>query len=397
MSGAALNEEHSTYSPELVQKPGYRICTRCVMDTSVPNIRFATDGHCHYCDMHDEMEKQYPLGEEGKNRLQKLVAEVKAAGKGKTYDVVCGISGGRDSTYILYMAAKILGLRVLAVHFDNGWNSEIAVTNIQNACRKLNIDLETVVADWEEFKDVLRSFLKASTSDVDIPTDVAIHAVLHKVAAKENIGYIFNGHCFRTEGIAPLDWTYMDGRYIASVQKKFGRMPLKDFHNFYLKDFVYYSFIKKVKVVPLLNFMTYRHAEVGPLLEKELGWTYYGGHHHESYYTRFIQSYLLPKKFNLDRRRTELSALIRSGQKTRAEAVEYLANQAYEYDEQLIQYAANKLGFSAAEFKDIIALPPKSFRDYPTYYPLIRALSWPIQLAARMGILPRLLYLKFLG
>ena len=193
----------------------YQVCTKCVMDTSIPSIRFDDKGVCHFCDMHDEMEKKYPLSDVGRKNLDKIVADIKKAGEGKPYDVICGTSGGRDSTWTLYLAVKKLGLRPLAVHFDNGWNSAIAVRNIYNTCRILDIDLETYVVDWEEFRNIQLSFLRASTPDVEVPTDVAIHAVLHKYASEEDISYIFNGHSFRTEGIAPLDWTYMDGRYIS--------------------------------------------------------------------------------------------------------------------------------------------------------------------------------------
>ena len=202
-----------------------RICTRCVSDTTIPGIRFDAAGVCNYCHVHDEMDRKYPLGEKGKEELRRKVAEIKRRGRKKKYDIVVGVSGGRDSTYALYQAVE-LGLRPLAVHFDNGWNSEIAVTNIKNATTKLGVDLHTHVADWEEFKELQISFLKASVSDAEIPTDVAIHGTLHQVAAKEGIRYLVFAHSFRTEGIMPIGWTYMDGRYINSVQRRFGRSRL---------------------------------------------------------------------------------------------------------------------------------------------------------------------------
>lgn len=374
----------------------YQVCGRCVMDTTVPEIRFDEQGTCQFCEIHDILDARYPLGEEGERQLAVLVDEIKASGRGRDYDCVVGTSGGRDSTWTMYTAKK-LGLRPLAVHFDNGWNSETAVTNIRNATEKLGTDLETYVADWEEFKDIQIAFLRASVPDVEVPTDLAIHSVLHYYAAKEGIRYILNGHSFRTEGVAPRGWTYFDGRYINAIQSRFGTRKLHDFKNFGINELLYYSFWKGIKVIPILNYRPYHQQEITDLLTREVGWTYYGGHHHESYYTKFIQSYLLPKKFNIDKRRTEFSALIRSGQMTRNEALEYLSTHAYEYDEALEEYAVSKLGLSRAEWAEIYATPPKSYLDYPSYYPLMRASKSIIRWLSDREILPKLLYLKYLG
>lgn len=374
----------------------YKVCSRCVMDTTIPSIRFDDQGVCNYCHMHDLMAEEYPLDEGGEKKLWDLVEKVKRDGEGKRYDVILGTSGGRDSTYTMWVTKNILGLRPLAVHFDNGWNSAIAVKNIERSCRKLDIDLETVVADWEEFRDIQIAFLRASTPDVEVPTDVAIHAVMHRLAAQEGIKYIFNGHSFRTEGIAPIDWTYMDGRYIQQVMKRFSDRNLRDYANFTLWDYFNYSFLKEIKVVPVLNYFHYEHAAANELLENELGWQYYGGHHEESTYTKFIQSYLLPKKFNIDRRRTEQSALIRSEYTTRKQALDVVEGE-YKYDETLIDYVAEKFDLTPAEFQALYDLEPKSFRDYPSYFPYIRMAKGPLWLASKMGLIPQLLYLKFNG
>jgi N-acetyl sugar amidotransferase len=375
----------------------YQICSRCVMDTTVPEIAFdAVTGECQFCRIHDILDAKYPIGAEGEQRLQRVVARIKAAGAGRPHDCVVGVSGGRDSTWLLMTAVR-LGLRPLAVHFDNGWNSEIAVTNIRNAIEKLGVELETVVADWEEFRDIQVAFLKASVPDVEVPTDLAIHSVLHRVAAKEGIQYILNGHSFRTEGVAPRGWTYFDGRYITAIQKRFGTRELRDFHNFGMLDVVRYTFLYRIRVVPILNYRPYNQAEITELITKELGWTYYGGHHHESLYTKFIQSYLLPRKFRIDKRRTELSALIRSGQTTREEALTYLDSHEYEYDESLIPYVLAKLELTEAQWLEIWNTPPKSYLDYPSYYPLLQAFRTPIKWLAEHEIIPKLLYLKYLG
>ncbi len=374
----------------------YEICSRCIMDTTVPSIRFDENGECNFCEMHDIMADQYPLTDDGKKKLDALVAKIKKSGEGKKYDVICGTSGGRDSTWTLYVAKYMLGLRPLAVHFDNGWNSSIAVSNIKNACEILDVDLETVVADWDEFRDIQMAFLKASTPDVEVPTDVAIHTVMHRLAVEEGVKYILNGHSFRTEGIAPKDWTYMEGRYIRDVQDQFGKFELKDFQNFNMWDYFYFHFIKRVKVVPILNFFPYIKKDVDKIIQKELGWRNYGGHHHESTYTKFIQSYLLPRKFHVDKRRTENSAMIRSGYMERDEALD-LVKDIYPYDESLIEYVAEKFDLTEDQFNQITDQPVKSFKDYKSYFPFIKLMRIPLYIASRLGIVPRLLYLKFLG
>lgn len=375
----------------------HRTCKRCVSDTTIPGIRFSSQGVCNYCDIHDEMESKYPLGARGQEELAKKVAEIKRQGQGKDYDIIVGVSGGRDSTYALHKVVE-LGLRPLAVHFDNGWNSEIAVTNIKNATTKLGVDLHTIVADWDEFRDLQIAFLKASVSDAEIPTDVAIHGTLHQVAAEEGIRAVVFAHSFRTEGVMPIGWTYMDGRYIQGIHRRFGRRKkLKTIPNFKLTDFFYYTFVRRIEVIPILNYFPYDQKEVDAFLTSELGWTYYGGHHHESFYTHFFQSYLLPRKFGIDKRKVEYSALIRSGQMKRKEALVELREVPYPYEDELVDYVISKLELTRDEFEEIVARERKSFHDYPTYYPWIRSLSWPLKLATRCNLIPKLLYLKFLG
>lgn len=371
----------------------YQRCTRCILDTTIPRIKFDENGECNFCKIHYMLDEIYPLSSEGQQRLAKLVEKIKRDGKSKEYDCVVGVSGGRDSTYTLYLAKK-LGLRPLAVHFDNGWNSSIAVTNIMNAVSKLEVDLYTTVADWEEFKSLQLSFLRASVSDAEVPTDVAIFGTLHKAAAEKNIRYIINGHSFRTEGVVPITWTYMDGRYIDQIHKKFGGKPLKSIPTFTLWDMINYSFVKRIKVIPILNYFNYRHEEINKLLEQELGWQYYGGHHHESYYTQFFQSFYLPEKFKIDKRLLEYSALIRSGQLSREIAMSKM-EKPYQFSEELIEYVKKKLGLSDEGFHEILHAEKKTFEDYPTYYPLIKSMKIPVKVASQLGLIEPLIYHKY--
>ena len=371
------------------------VCSRCVSDTSIPGIKFDAEGVCNFCRIHEELEKAHQLNDENKRRFEKLIAKIKHEGRHKEYDCVVGVSGGRDSTYVLYNAIK-LGLRPLAVHFDNGWNSEIAVSNIKRATTKLNIDLHTVVADWEEFKDLQKSFLKASVSDAEIPTDYAILSVLYKEAANAGTRYILNGHSFRTEGIVPLGWTYMDGRYVHSVHKMFGRMRIKSFPIMSMSDLLYYTLGRRITFVNLLRYIEYDQKKAGEIMSRELGWQYYGGHHHENVYTHFFQSYLLPQKFKIDKRKVEYSALIRSGQMDREAALKDI-EKPYPYDKEVVKYTISKLGLTQAQFDEIMSTPPKTFHDYATYYPIIKAMRMPIKVACNLDLLPMIFYQKYLG
>jgi N-acetyl sugar amidotransferase len=371
------------------------ICSRCILDTTVRDIWFDEKGECKYCKIHDEMELHHPLDDSSPEKMKEMISKIKYDGRNRAYDCIVGVSGGRDSTYTLYTAVK-LGLRPLAVHFDNGWNTEISVRNIKKACEVLNVPLHTIVADWEEFKDLQISFLKASTPDADVPTDYAIYSVLYEVASNERIRYIFNGHSFRTEGTSPISWTYMDPLYVSSVHKQFGQ--LKHFRSFPHMTFlklIWFSFIKGIREVRLMEYIDYNQKNVDQILRSELGWEYYGGHHHENMYTKFFQSYYLPLKFNIDKRKTELSALVRSGQLTRENALREIWSTSYKYDQEVVTYALNKLDLSKDEFDRILNEPVKSHDDYSTYLVLMRILRWPIKIAAKFKLLPQILYLKY--
>lgn len=372
-----------------------RVCTRCIMDTSVPEIVFDEGGVCNFCRIHDDMERNHPLGPEGEGNFQRIIEEIKTKGRGRKYDCIVGVSGGRDSTYTLLLAIQN-GLRPLAVHFDNGWNSDIAVSNIKKTTDKLGVDLYTHVANWEEFKDLQKSFLKASVPDAEVPTDYAILSVLFKAARDQKVRFILNGHSFRTEGVAPIGWTYMDGKYIRSVHRRFGSQGLKSVPLMGMSQLIYNTLVAKIRVINIPEFVEYEHDHVNAVLEEKLDWTYYGGHHHESIYTEFFQSYYLPQKFGIDKRKLEFSALIRSGQMTREEALDIIS-QPYPYKEENVKYTLSKLGLTREEFQEIMDNPIKGFKDYPSYYNRIRMMRWPIKKACDLGLLPHVFHEKYLG
>jgi len=373
-----------------------KICSRCILDTTVPDIVFDDKGECTYCKIHDKLDKKYPLDNQTNTRLLKIVEKIKKQGKGKKYDCIVGVSGGMDSTNVLYQAVK-LGLRPLAVHFDNGWNSELAVSNIKNATDKLGVELYTHVADWEEFKDLQVSFLKASTSDSEVPTDWVIFSVLFDTATKEGVKYILQGHSFRTEGTSPLGWTYMDGRYVKSIHKIFGKKKLTSFPIMTLSKYLYYLFIKRVKQFRINYYLEYDQEKTLKLMEKELGWRRYGKKHFESTYTEFFQSYILPTKFNIDKRKLHYSALVRSGQMDRQEALDKIKNNPYNVKQEKIDYCVKKLGLTMKEFEEIMAKEKRSFKDYPSYYNLIKRMRIPIKIACKLGLIPDVVYGKYFG
>jgi N-acetyl sugar amidotransferase len=307
-------------------------------------------------------------GDAGREKLEQLAAKIRADGKGKPYDCVIGVSGGVDSTYVAYLVKK-LGLRPLAIHLDNGWDSELAVKNIEETLKRLGIDLYTEVLDWEEFRDLQSAFLKASTPDSEIPTDHAIVAILGNMAAKQGIKYIIIGNNVRTETHLPRAWSqgHFDWKYIRELHKRFGTRPLKTFPHFGF--FTYYFRMMTQQRIEILNYVGYNKKEALRVLQDELGWRYYGGKHYESIYTRFYQGYILPEKFGYDKRRCHLSSLICSGEVTREQALEELSIPIYSpsMQEEDREYVTKKLGFSDEEFTDIMTAPKKSYWDYPSY------------------------------
>lgn len=376
----------------------YKICSKCVCDSSIESLILDIHSVCQYCKIHEEMEKEYPLNQSSYPKLIQIAEKIRKEGQGKKYDCIVGVSGGKDSSYLLYLVKEKLNLKPLAVHYDNGFDSETSVSNILNVCQKLNVDLETKVANWESFKKIVRSFFLAGVSDPDTPTDVAIFKSMYDVAYKENIKYVFNGHSFRTEGIEPLDWTYMDGLYVEDVHKKHGDGDLKDFDNFTLLDLFKYQFIRGIKTILPLNYIEYNDKEVKKILEDNFGWVSYGGHHHESLLTKFVVSYYLPVKFGIDRRRTSLAAMVRSKKILRDRAIEILSQKPLLNEEKdLSDYILRKLDISKKEFEKIMKEKPKNYKNYKTYLSYFKKFSSFAYLAYKLNFIPKILFLRYFG
>jgi N-acetyl sugar amidotransferase len=341
------------------------------MDASVPEIFFDASGECNYCKLHDKLVEDYPNDAAGEQRLAATIEQMKKAGKGADYDVVVGVSGGTDSTYLCHIA-KQAGLRVLAVHLDCGWDSEIAVSNIKESLDRLSIDLYSYVVDWEEIKDLYRSVLKAGIPWPDGVTDTAILGSLYKVAARFGVKYIFVGNNFRTEGRQPDAWTDFDSRVMRSAHKMYGSKKLITFPDFTPFHLLYYAFFKKIRMIRPLYFIPFNKAKAKEFLKETYGWRDYGGHHHESIFTRYTIGVWLPERFGIDKRKVTFSAYVRSGEMSRVAALEELQHPAY--DPRKMQedreYVAKKLGFSTAEFEAIWEGPIRQHTDFPSYHPL---------------------------
>ena len=375
-----------------------KMCKRCVSDTSISSLELDSNGICQYCKIHDEMDKEYPLNNNSFSKLLTICKKIKTDGKNKRYDCVVGISGGKDSSYLLYLVKKKLQLRPLAVHYDNGFDSDTSVSNILRICEKLDVDLETKVADWEKFKNITKLFFLAAVSDPDTPTDVGIFKTMYDIAYKENIKYVFNGHSFRTEGIEPLDWTYMDGLYVKSINKKYGDGSLEKFDNFELKDLIKFNFLRGIKTILPLNYINYDHNEVIKILQNNFEWVNYGGHHHESLLTKFVVSYYLPTKFGIDRRRTGLSALVRSKKMNRDKAIEILSKPLILNDEQeLKNYILDKLDFSPKDLEKIMEKENKNFKNFLTYYNFFKNFKYAAKILYKLNFIPKILYLRYFG
>lgn len=353
----------------------YQICTNCVMDTTDPEISFNEAGICNHCTLFEEVQKKnwFP-NEEGKRKLDDIISKIRESGKNSKYDCVIGLSGGVDSSYLAYVLRKHYPeLRILAIHIDGGWNSELAVHNIKNIVEILDIDLYTGVIPWEEMRDLQLAYFKSQLANQDVPQDHAFFATLYDVANKNGIKYFLSGSNLATESILPKAWGYsaMDAKQLKAVHKKFGTVKLKKYTTVsFFKLYIFYPYIKKFKIVFPLDYLPYQKDKAKEIITQELNWRDYGGKHHESKFTKFFQAHWLPEKFGFDKRKAHLSSLIVAGQMNRDEALAELKKPLYAERElqEDKDFLHKKLGISMEEFDRIMSQPNKTFLDYPSNY-----------------------------
>ena len=347
----------------------HQVCTKTVMDTTDPGISFDETGVCNYWHEWQALQASLPTPAQKRAKLDATIAGIKRRGQGRRYDCVIGLSGGVDSSYIAHLA-KQYGLRPLIVHFDNGWNNELAVSNIERMVTKLGVDLHTVVMDWPEFRDLQRAYFKASVLDLEVPTDHMIFGAIYRIAASHGIKYLVSGPNRATEWLLPKAWYYpkYDLVNLRAIHARFGERPLKKLPALGVWHLAYFQRLRRITDTHILDLIDYNKAEAKKTLIERYGWRDYGGKHYESIFTRFYQGYILPRKFGADKRKAHLSNLILSGEITREQALAEL--QQPPYDERLQQqdkaYVAKKLGFTDAEFEEILSRPNVAHETYGT-------------------------------
>ncbi len=356
---------------EQVSHDEYRICVNCVMDTSDSAITFDQKGVCDHCTgYYRDILPNWHTDARGRQALDQIVEKIQKAGQGREFDCILGVSGGIDSSYLTYVAKEILGLRPLVFHVDAGWNSQIAVNNIEKLVDGLGLDLYTEVIDWKEIKDLQLAFIKSGVSHIDTPQDHAFFATMYKFASDHKVKYILTGANYSTECVRnPKEWMYFqsDLAQLKDIHRQFGQRPLKTYPTTsILWHKVYLRYIRGITLVDPLNYIPYFKDEAMQFLEERFGWQKYPQKHFESRFTKFYESYWLPKKFGYDTRRVQYSSLILTDQMSREQALLQLEEPAYDPDAiaHEFEYIATKLGIPVEELEGYLNAPNKSYRDY---------------------------------
>jgi putative aminotransferase len=358
----------------------YQICTKCIMDTSDPNIIFDDAGVCDYCrNFETVLSPKWEADKADPSRLMAMTDEIKKQGKGKDFDCIIGLSGGLDSSYVAHIAKEVMGLRPLLVHVDAGWNTDQAVGNIEKLVDGLGLDLYTEVIDWQDMKDLQLAFLKAQIADQDLPQDAAFFSSLYRFVRQHNIKHVITGSNYQTECCRePEEWggyPGIDTMLFKDIHAKFGqrkpfRFPLVDILIYKL----YYRYVRGMKVFMPLNYIHYTKAEAEETLGRLYGWEKFQHKHHESRFTRFYEDYWMPRKFGYHKRRAHFSSLIMTGEVTRDAALDRISRPEMDahFLSQEFDYVANKLGISRDELQTIFDGENKTFRDYKNKHWLIK-------------------------
>ena len=372
-----------------------KICTKCIYDEKIVGINFDKNGVCNYCLQIESLFKDYKTGlTEGENKFNSIVNEIKDNGKNKKYDCIIGVSGGTDSSYLLHLAKKVWGLKPLAVHYDNTWNSAIATININKMLKQLDIDLYTHVVDNKEVDDIFKSFFLAGVPELEASTDLAYAYLLRIVSKKFNIKYILEGHSFVTEGISPLGLNYFDGKYIREIHKKFGKIKLKTYPLLTLTKFLKSIIFDRVKFIRPFWYINYSKETAQQFLKKNYNWKYYGGHHLENRMTAFYHQVYLPQKFNVDLRTLSLSALTRSGIMKRDDAINDLKKKR-NIDNSLIKLFKKRLNLTDMEYNNVMNSKPNYWQSYPTYKNFFEFFGPIFYFFAKLNLLTMSFYLKY--
>jgi len=370
------------------------ICRRCIYDSQVSGISFDLEGICNYCRQVESLAESFGTGmPRGKSALLSLVDEIKRVQQNSKYDCIVGVSGGTDSSFLLLLA-KDLGLRPLAVHYDNTWNSAVATQNISIVTRKLGVDLFTYVIDNKEQDQIKLAIMRAGIPEFDADTDIAFISVLRRVAARYRVKYIFEGHSFMTEGISPIGSNYFDSKYVEDICRQFGSFKLKSFPRLGFWTFIKWTVLYRQQVVRPLWYLNYDKSIARQRLQEELGWKYYGGHHLENRASAFAHTVWLPGKFGVDFRNLSLAANVRQGLQSQEEALEAFRSPII-VDKNLVRYVKRRLELSEVEFENLMNGPKRSWRDFKTYKRRFEVLRPFFFILARFRMVPMSFYLKY--
>lgn len=372
-----------------MEKREYQVCTNCVMDTTDSKIVFDEKGQCDHChNFYENLKPNWHTDERGAQRLKDMVARIKKDGKNHEYDCIIGISGGVDSSYLLYYAKEVLGLRPLAFSVDTGWNLNVAIENIEKIVKGLDLELSTEIVNWQEMRDLQLAYFKSQVPYQDIVQDHVIFAALYNFAVKNKIKHVLTGGNFSTECVRePNEWVYQnDVKQIKDIHKRFGTKPLKDLPMCGMFKYrLYYRFFKGMKVWRPLDMIPYTKKEAIQTLKDRFGWEPYANKHFESVFTRFYEGYWLVKKFGYDKRKAHFSSLILTGQLKRDEALSILSQPPYSEAQAMkdMEYVAKKLGITKEAFVELMNQPNKTYKDYKSSSSLI---AFAVKVARFLGI-----------
>lgn len=377
-----------------IEEVHLQICRRCIYDARVPAITFDRQGVCNYCRQVDDLVDRYGTGtRKGQEQFAEILKQIRREGAGNRYDCIVGVSGGTDSSFLVHMA-KQWGLRPLAVHYDNTWNSAIATMNIQKVLSALDVDLYTHVVANKEADDIFRSFFLAGVAEIEASTDLGYAYLLRIVAAKYSIKYILEGHSFVEEGITPLGRNYFDGRYIQGIHQMYGRRPMETYPLMTFARFLKSALFNQVKFIRPLWYLSYSKSDAKRFLSQSFDWKYYGGHHLENRMTAFYHGVYLPKKFNADMRNNTLAARVRTGELSRNEAwAEY--NTPPVVEDELVSYFKKRLELGDDEYERVMSAPPRNWTEFPTYKRRFERLRPVFSILARANLVPMSFYLKY--
>jgi len=371
-----------------------QFCKRCIYSSKNVGVKFDVTGVCNFCLQVDSLQNQFGTGSDrGLKELERILLKIKKMGRNQKYDCVIGVSGGTDSSYLLYLA-KEWGLRPLAVHYDNTWNSSIATLNIASVLNALDIDLFTHVVDNKEADDIFKAFWNAGVAELEASTDLGYAYTLRKVAAKKKIKFILEGHSFITEGITPLNRNYFDGKYISEIHNRFGTLPIRTYPLMTFSRFMKSILKERIIFIRPYWYIEYSKENANQILTKNFGWKYYGGHHLENRMSAFLHSVYLPGKFDTDLRINTLAAQVRTGKTSREQALTELSSRPH-VEFGLIKYFCKRMNIDEEEFERVMKLAPHSWSEFPTYRPLFKRLRLIFRVFAYFNLIPMSFYKKY--